>query len=54
MTATIVSFTCSSFLHSRRTTRRSENRQNRSISAYSRHLDVKELGIKDCVLIDEG
>lgn len=54
MTATVAKATCGSFLRSGRTVRRPENRRNRSISAYSGHLDVNELGIKDCVLIDDG
>jgi len=52
MTATAVKARCSSFLHSGRTTRRSKNHRNRSISAYSRHLDVIDSRIKDCVLIE--
>jgi hypothetical protein len=44
----------SSFLHSGRSSRTSKMLQKRSNSAYSEPLDANELGIKDCVLIDEG
>lgn len=52
MTAMRAKDRCGSFLRPGRTAERSGNRRNRSISAYSGHFDVKELGIKDCVLID--
>ena len=52
MTAMRAKDRCGSFLRPGRTAERSGNRRNRSVSAYSGHFDVKELGIKDCVLID--
>ena len=52
MTAMRAKDRCGSFLRPGRTAERSGNRRNRSISAYSGHFDVKEIGIKDCVLID--
>jgi hypothetical protein len=52
MTATAAKATCSSFLRSGRAARRAANRRNRSISAYSGHLNVKDHCIKDCVLIE--
>ena len=52
MTAMRAKDRCGSFLRPGRTAERSGNRRNRSVSAYSGHFDVKELGIKDCVLIE--
>lgn len=52
MITTAAKARCSSFLHSGRTTRRPGNCRNRSISAYSGHLNVIHTRIKDCVLID--
>ncbi|MGO5207757.1 hypothetical protein ACTQ5A_10735, partial [Bacillota bacterium LCP21S3_F9] len=52
MRAATSAATCSFFLRSGRAARTTKMTQKRSISAYSGYLDVKELGIKDCVLID--
>ena len=52
MRAATSAATCRSFLCSGRAARISKMPQKRSISAYFGHLYVKELGIKDCVLIE--